>query len=86
MEMLVRDLGLQDYLPTYEAMKSFTANRTEETPDEIWVLQHPPTYTLGQAGNPEHLLKPTQIYLWCQSIEAGKLHITDLGRLLFICS
>ena len=58
MEMLVRDLGLQDYLPTYEAMKSFTANRTEETPDEIWVLQHPPTYTLGQAGNPEHLLKP----------------------------
>ena len=58
MEMLVRDLGLQDYLPTYEAMKSFTANRTEETPDEIWVLQHPPTYTLGQAGNPKHLLKP----------------------------
>jgi len=58
MEMLVRDLGLQDYLPTYEAMKSFTANRTEETSDEIWVLQHPPTYTLGQAGNPEHLLKP----------------------------
>ena len=58
MEMLVRDLGLQDYLPTYEAMKSFTANRTEETPDEIWVLQHPPTYTLGQAGDLEHLLKP----------------------------
>lgn len=58
MEMLVRDLGLQDYLPTYEAMKSFTANRTEETPDEIWVLQHPPTYTLGQAGDPAHLLKP----------------------------
>ena len=58
MEMLVRDLGLQDYLPTYEAMKSFTAHRTEETPDEIWVLQHPPTYTLGQAGDPEHLLKP----------------------------
>lgn len=58
MEIMIRHLGMQDYLPTYEAMKSFTANRTEETPDEIWVLQHPPTYTLGQAGDPAHLLKP----------------------------
>jgi len=56
---MIRHLGMQDYLPTYEAMKSFTANRTEETPDEIWVLQHPPTYTLGQAGDPAHLLKPS---------------------------
>ena len=55
---MIRHLGMQDYLPTYEAMKSFTANRTEEAPDEIWVLQHPPTYTLGQAGDPAHLLKP----------------------------
>ncbi len=59
MEIMIRHLGMQDYLPTYEAMKSFTANRTEETPDEIWVLQHPPTYTLGQAGDPAHLLKPS---------------------------
>jgi lipoyl(octanoyl) transferase len=58
MEIVVRHLGAQEYLPTYEAMKSFTANRTEKTPDEIWVLQHPPTYTLGQAGDPAHLLKP----------------------------
>jgi lipoyl(octanoyl) transferase len=58
MEMVIRHLGVQEYLPTYEAMKSFTANRTEKTPDEIWVLQHPPTYTLGQAGDPAHLLKP----------------------------
>jgi lipoyl(octanoyl) transferase len=58
MEIVIRHLGVQEYLPTYEAMKSFTANRSEKTPDEIWVLQHPPTYTLGQAGDPAHLLKP----------------------------
>lgn len=58
MEIVIRHLGVQEYLPTYEAMKSFTVNRTEKTPDEIWVLQHPPTYTLGQAGDPAHLLKP----------------------------
>ena len=58
MKIIIRHLGVQEYLPTYEAMKSFTAARTEETPDEIWVLQHPPTYTLGQAGDPAHLLKP----------------------------
>ncbi|MFM6922621.1 MAG: lipoyl(octanoyl) transferase, partial [Polynucleobacter victoriensis] len=57
MKIIIRHLGVQEYLPTYEAMKSFTAARTGETPDEIWVLQHPPTYTLGQAGDPAHLLK-----------------------------
>ncbi len=49
-------LGLVDYQPTLEAMKTFTAQRTPATRDEIWVLQHPPTFTQGQAGKPEHLL------------------------------
>jgi lipoyl(octanoyl) transferase len=53
---VVKSLGLVEYQPTWEAMKSFTAARTRETPDEIWLLQHPPTYTQGQAGLPEHLL------------------------------
>lgn len=52
----VRHLGLADYLPTWQAMKDFTASRTENTPDEIWLLQHPPVYTQGIAGKPEHLL------------------------------
>lgn len=59
MTPLIRHLGLQDYLPTYEAMKSFTESRTSTTPDEIWILQHPPTYTLGQAGDRAHLLNAT---------------------------
>jgi lipoyl(octanoyl) transferase len=53
---VVKSLGLVAYQPTWAAMKSFTAARTRETPDEIWLLQHPPTYTQGQAGLPEHLL------------------------------
>jgi lipoyl(octanoyl) transferase len=58
MAIIIRQLGLQEYLPTFEAMKNFTAQRSTETPDELWVLQHPPTYTLGQAGDAAHLLQP----------------------------
>jgi lipoyl(octanoyl) transferase len=48
-------LGLVDYLPTWEAMRAFTATRTATTPDELWLLQHRPIYTYGIAGRPEHL-------------------------------
>ena len=52
----VRNLGRVDYEPTWQAMLDFTAERTDETPDELWICEHPPVYTLGQAGKPEHLL------------------------------
>ena len=52
----VRALGLVDYRPTWQAMVDFTATRTAQTPDELWLCEHPPVYTLGQAGRPEHLL------------------------------
>ena len=52
----VRTLGLVDYRPTWQAMVDFTATRTAQTPDELWLCEHPPVYTLGQAGKPEHLL------------------------------
>ncbi len=54
--MIVRTLGLSDYQPTWQAMKDFTAARTTETCDEIWLLQHPPIFTQGIAGKDEHLL------------------------------
>lgn len=57
----IRCLGLVEYQPTWDAMKKFTAERTGETCDEIWLVQHPPTYTQGLAGKPEHLLNPTGI-------------------------
>lgn len=49
-------LGQAEYQSTWEAMKLFTAQRTRDTRDEIWLLEHPPVYTQGQAGKPEHLL------------------------------
>ncbi len=59
--VLRRFPGLSDYQATWEAMQQFTQQRTAQTPDELWVLQHPPIYTLGQAGKPEHLLQATEI-------------------------
>ena len=59
----VRPLGRVDYVPTWQAMIEFTAGRTEATPDELWICEHPPVYTLGQAGKPEHLLRDNGIPL-----------------------
>lgn len=57
MNLVVKRLGRVDYQPTFLAMQDFTASRTTETPDEIWIVEHPPVYTLGQAGKPEHILQ-----------------------------
>ncbi len=48
--------GLEPYQASFDAMREFTAARTAETLDEIWLVEHPPVFTLGQAGKPEHLL------------------------------
>lgn len=56
--MIVRDLGLQTYTEVWRAMQDFTANRTAETPDELWCLQHFPVLTVGQAGKMDHVLNP----------------------------
>lgn len=61
--LITRNLGLVEYLPTWAAMREFTARRDAQTPDELWILQHPPVYTLGQAGKPEHLLHENGIPL-----------------------
>jgi len=54
--LLVKRLGRVDYAPTWQAMLDFTLARTSDTPDEIWIVEHDPVFTLGQAGKPEHLL------------------------------
>ena len=59
--MILRELGLVEYAPTLEAMKTFTDDRGPDTPDELWLLQHPPVFTQGQAGKAEHLLAPGDI-------------------------
>lgn len=57
----LRWLGRAEYQPTWRAMQRFTDSRTADTPDEIWFLEHPPVFTLGMNGKPEHLLAPGDI-------------------------
>lgn len=57
----LRQLGLSDYLLIWRQMQQFTADRSADTPDEIWITEHPPVYTLGLNGKREHLLKPSHI-------------------------
>lgn len=59
--MIVRDLGRADYVPTWHAMRGFTEGRDASTEDQLWLVEHPPVFTLGQAGRREHLLAPTDI-------------------------
>lgn len=55
-QVLIRTLGIEPYNPTWEKMQAFTDQRDDETRDEIWLLQHEPVFTQGQAGKAEHLL------------------------------
>jgi lipoyl(octanoyl) transferase len=52
--LVLRQPGLVPYVPTWEQMREFTLARTDQTPDELWLLEHPPVYTVGLAGKPEH--------------------------------
>jgi len=60
-QALIRHLGRVEYEATWRAMQDFTAQRTADTPDELWLLEHPPVYTQGQAGRAEHLIAATDI-------------------------
>jgi len=57
----IRWLKYQDYLACWQAMRDFTHQRTDETPDEIWLLEHHSVFTQGQSGKPEHILHPSHI-------------------------
>jgi lipoyl(octanoyl) transferase len=54
----VRRLGVIDYRQAFDAMRRFTEQRRSDTPDEVWLLEHPPVFTQGMNGKPEHLLAP----------------------------
>jgi lipoyl(octanoyl) transferase len=55
--VIVRRLGRVDYAATFAAMRDFTATRDDDTPDELWLCEHPPVFTQGLSGKPEHLLR-----------------------------
>jgi lipoyl(octanoyl) transferase len=60
-ELNIRRLGVMPYEPVWQAMQAFTDSRTEDTADELWLVQHPPVFTQGQAGRAEHLLDTGEI-------------------------
>ncbi|MEK7835037.1 MAG: lipoyl(octanoyl) transferase LipB [Pseudomonadota bacterium] len=79
---IVKRPGCVDYLPTWRAMQDFTAKRTADTPDEIWLLQHPPVYTLGVAGKPEHLPRVANGIPVVRSDRGGQITYHGPGQLV----
>ena len=79
--VIVRPLGRQNYIPVFEAMKSFTAARGPATPDEIWLVEHPPVFTQGLAGKPEHLLATGDI-LVVQTDRGGQVTYHGPGQVV----
>ena len=79
--MLIRQLGQVPYLPTYEAMQAFTAGRDADTPDELWLCEHPPVFTQGLAGQAAHLLMPGDIPV-VQTNRGGQVTFHGPGQVM----
>ncbi|MEW5837967.1 MAG: lipoyl(octanoyl) transferase LipB [Pseudomonadota bacterium] len=79
--LTIRDLGCADYAPVLAAMREFTLSRTAATPDELWLLEHPPLFTQGLAGKAEHVLAPGDIPV-VQVDRGGQVTYHAPGQLL----
>lgn len=79
--ILVRRLGRQDYATVFEAMRNFTQSRSAEDLDELWFVEHPPVFTQGLAGKPEHLLDTDNIPV-VQSDRGGQVTYHGPGQLI----
>jgi lipoyl(octanoyl) transferase len=79
--LYVRSLASQDYQSCWQAMLNFTQIRQEETPDEIWLLEHPPVYTQGQNGRPEHILNAAAVPV-IQTDRGGQVTYHGPGQLI----
>ncbi|WP_039054950.1 lipoyl(octanoyl) transferase LipB [Enterobacter sp. Bisph1] len=77
--ILIRELGLQPYEPVSQAMHQFTDARDDSTPDEIWLVEHFPVFTQGQAGKAEHVLAPGDIPV-IQSDRGGQVTYHGPGQ------
>jgi lipoyl(octanoyl) transferase len=80
-EIIIRELGLQPYEGVWRDMRDFTVQRTEETSDELWLLEHTPVFTQGQAGKAEHVLNPRQIPV-VQTDRGGQVTYHGPGQLV----
>jgi lipoyl(octanoyl) transferase len=81
LKLRINNLGLVDYLDTWEAMRGFTEMRTPETTDEIWLVEHPPVFTLGRNGDPAHILNATGIPI-VESDRGGQVTYHGPGQLV----
>lgn len=81
MAITIRQLGLQDYEITWQAMQRFTLDRTPETDDQIWIVEHFPVYTLGLNGKREHLLNTGSIPV-VQTDRGGQVTYHGPGQLV----
>ena len=79
--MIVRWLGRVDYEPTWRSMQRFTDERNAATTDELWLLEHPPVFTLGMAADPSHVLAPGDIPL-VQTDRGGQVTYHGPGQLV----
>lgn len=80
-QTVLRQLGLRDYQAVWRDMQRFTAERTEATPDEIWITEHPPVFTLGLNGKLEHVLQASDIPL-IQTDRGGQVTYHAPGQLV----
>ncbi len=79
--LIIRDLGTQPYTDIWQAMSRFTDTRDDSTVDELWIVEHDPVYTQGQAGKAEHILQTTDIPI-VQSDRGGQVTYHGPGQLI----
>ncbi len=82
MRFLVKHLGVADYESTYQAMRDFTQQRDSSTPDEIWILEHPPVFTLGLAGDANNLHSPSSHIPLVQVDRGGEITYHGPGQIV----
>lgn len=82
--LLLRRLGRCEYRPVFDAMRAFTDGRAATTPDELWWVEHPPVFTQGVAGKPEHLLAPGDIPV-VRADRGGQVTYHGPGQLVVYC-
>ena len=80
--VLIKNLGLVDYQDAYIAMQSFTKERLPTTPDELWILQHPPVFTLGLAGNAANLHQPVKHIRLIEVDRGGEITYHGPGQII----
>jgi len=80
-QLIVKKLGRQDYEPVWKAMHEFTDNRTDDDADQVWLVEHNPVFTQGQAGKAEHVLNAGDIPI-VQSDRGGQVTYHGPGQLV----